>query len=282
MAYSTAAADHVAETTGVVASPLTASLRRVSWGAILVGVVVALALEPAQQGSNPSAMTVGIGAAVWWALAGIIAAFTGGWVASRLAGIPSREAGLLHGLGAWAATTLLVLYLLGSTASSLLGGAFNLVGQTASGLGSAASDAVAAANPLEAIQDEVRSAANPNDPQAAGRQLATAVGRVLTSEGDTANQARQAAVDVMVRQGMTQEDAQRRIAEWEQQYRETRDQAAQQARAAADATADGASTAALYGFIALLLGALAGAFGGRAGTPELDAVVAGARRAHVG
>ncbi len=293
MAYPTATADHVAETTSVVASPLTASLRRVSWGAILVGVVVALAiqallamlgagiglaaLEPAQQGGNPSAMTAGIGAAVWWALAGIIAAYAGGWVASRLAGIPSREAGLLHGLGAWAATTLLVLYLLGSTASSLLGGAFNLVGQTASGLGSAASDAVAAANPLEAIQDEVRSAANPNDPQAAGRQLATAVGRVLTSEGDAANQARQAAVDVMVRQGMTQEDAQRRITEWEQQYRETRDQAAQQARAAADAAADGASTAAFYGFIALLLGALAGACGGRAGTP-LEAAVAEPRR----
>jgi hypothetical protein len=225
---------------------------------------------------------VGIGAAIWWALSGIIAAFAGGWVAARLAGLPSREAGMLHGLAAWAVATLVVLYLLSSTASSIVGGAFNVVGRTLSGVGSAAGGAVSSVaqqvgNPLEAIQDEIRAATSPNDPEAAGRQLAVAMGRVLTGAGGAANQARQQAIDLMVRQGVPQEEAQRRVQEWEQRYRQTRDQAAQQARAAADAAADGASTAAFYGFIALLLGALAGAFGGRAGTP-LAAAVAEPRR----
>jgi hypothetical protein len=303
MAVSRPATDSVAETTAVgVAAPLTANLRRVSWGAIIAGVVVALAIqvllamlgagvglatiEPAQQGDNPSATSMGIGAAIWWALSGIVAAFAGGWVAARLAGVPSREAGMLHGVATWAAATLVVLYLLSSTASSIVGGAFNVVGQTLSGVGGAAGGAVSAAagqigNPLEAIQDEIRSAANPDDPEAAGRQLATAMGRVLTGEGDAVNQARQDAIDVMVRQGVPQEDAQRQVQEWEQRYQETRDQAAQQARAAADAAADGASTAAFYGFIALLLGALAGAFGGRAGTPPLEVAVAETRRTRV-
>jgi hypothetical protein len=297
MTLSRPATSGVAETTTVGgAVPLTANLRRVSWGAIIAGVVVALAIqvllamlgagiglaaiEPAQQGDNPSATSMGIGAAIWWALSGIVAAFAGGWVAARLAGVPSREAGMLHGIATWAAATLVVLYLLSSTASSIVGGAFNIVGRTLSGVGSAAGEAVSAAagqigNPLEAIQDEIRSAANPDDPEAAGRQLAAAMGRVLTGEGDAVNQARQDAVNVMVRQGVPQEEAQRRVQEWEQRYQETRNQAAQQARAAAD----GASTAALYGFIALLLGSLAGAFGGRAGTPPL--AVAETRRTHV-
>ena len=67
------------------------------------------------------------------------------------------------------------------------------------------------------------------------------------------------------------------VQEWEQRYQETRDQAAQRARVAAD----GASTAALYGFIGLLLGAFAGASGGRAGTPPLEVAVAETRRTHV-
>ena len=147
MAHSSLANEALVERTAV-ATPVTASLRRVSWGAILVGVVVSLAtqvlltmlgagigtavIEPVQQGANPDVSTLGIGAAAWWAVSGIIAAFFGGWVASRLAGMPSREAGLLHGLGTWAATTLLVLYLIGSTASSGVGGAGNKGGPTAS------------------------------------------------------------------------------------------------------------------------------------------------------
>jgi hypothetical protein len=270
--------------------------RRVSWGAILTGVVVALAtqvllamlglgiglsgIEPTQVGDNPAASSMGIGAAVWWALSGILAALAGGWVAARLAGVPSRQIGLLHGLATWAVATLVVLWLLSGTASAIVGGAFNVVGRTLSGVGGAAGGAVSSVaqglgNPLEALQDEIRGAAGPNtDPQAAGRQLAAAMGRVLTSEGDAANQARQTAVDVLIRQGVAPDEAQRRVQDWEQRYRETRDQAAAQARAAADAAADGASTAAFYGFIALLLGAIAGAFGGRAGAPTPVAVTA--------
>jgi hypothetical protein len=291
MAFSQTATGTVADTTTAVASPLTADLRRVSWGAILAGVVVALALhvlltllgagiglatlEPAQAGETPSAMSVGIGAAVWWALSGIVTAFIGGWVAARLAGIPSRGAGTLHGLASWAATILVVLYLLSSTATSAVGGVFSMLGQTLSGLGQAAGGAVSSAtqamgNPLDQLMGEVRGAVNPNDPEAAGQQLASAVQRMLTSEGDGATEARQAAVDVMVRQGVPQEEAQRRVDEWQQRFTETTQQAEEQARAAADTAADGASTAAFYAFVALLLGAIAGALGGRTGTPSLE------------
>ena len=298
MAFSgTASGDAVGATTVGTGAPVGIEPRRVSWGAILTGVVVALAaqvllamlgagiglasLEPTQVGDNPAASGMGIGAAVWWALSGILAAGAGGWVAARLAGVPSRQIGLLHGLAVWAVATLVVLYLLSSTATALVGGAFNVVGRTLSGVGGAAGSAASSVaeqfgNPLQALQDEIRGAAGPNtDPAAAGRQLAAAMGRVLTSEGDAANQARQSAVEVLTRQGVAPDEAQRRVQAWEQRYRETRDQAAAQAREAADAAADGASTAAFYGFVALLLGAIAGALAGRAGAPG-----AGRRRHH--
>lgn len=276
-----------------VAAPLTSDLQRVSWGAILTGVVVALAIqvmlamlgagiglasiEPSQAGDNPAAATMGIGAAIWWALSGIVAALAGGWVAARLAGVPTHETGMLHGVAVWAVSTLVVLYLLSSTATAFIGGAFNVVGRTVSGVGSAAGGAVSAVagqigNPLQAIQDEIQSAGGVNDPAAAGRQLTAAMGSVLTGEGDAVTEARQNAVSILTQQGLPQQEAERRVQGWEQRYTTVRDQAAQQARATADAAADGASKAAFYGFIALVLGALAGAYGGRAGAPPAAAM----------
>ena len=125
----------------------------------------------------PAASGMGIGAAVWWALSGILAAGAGGWVAARLAGVPSRQIGLLHGLAAWAVATLVVLYLLSSTATALVGGAFNVVGRTLSGVGGAAGSAASSVaqqfgNPLEALQDEIRGAAGPEHRSGGGRSAA--------------------------------------------------------------------------------------------------------------
>ena len=110
--------------------------------------------------------------------------------------------------------------------------------------------------------------------------MADAMRRVLTGEGDAVEQGRQAAVDILVRQGVPQDQAQQRVQGWEQQYNDAVTQAEQQARAAADATASSVSTGAFYGFIALLLGAIAGAIGGRAGTPALQVATAGVSQPH--
>jgi len=71
-------------------------LNRVSWGAVLAGVVVALVahlilnmigigigastLEPtAGAAANPSPSSFSIGAGVWWTISGIIASLAGGY-----------------------------------------------------------------------------------------------------------------------------------------------------------------------------------------------------------
>ena len=78
--------------------------------------------------------------------------------------------------------------------------------------------------------------------------------------------------------------ARTQVQQYEQQYRQTVDQAKQQATQAADTAAKAVSRAGLFGAISLLLGAVAGWFGGRMGAvePTLTArmanAVAGTRR----
>src|SRR5258707_3357877 len=117
----------------------TTMLSKISWGAVLAGVVLALAtqillnmlgigigaatLDPAM-GDNPSAMSFSIGAGLWFALSTILAALAGGYAAGRLAGVPRESTAGWHGLTAWALTTLVIFYLLGSTVGGALGGAY--------------------------------------------------------------------------------------------------------------------------------------------------------------
>ena len=129
------------------------ALGRISWGAVIGGVVLALVVQillgmlglgiglstvdPAT-GDTPSAQAFGIGAGVWWIVSSLLALFIGGWVAAHLAGNPQRTDGMLHGLLTWAVTTLVTLYLIATGLGTLIGG-------TASMLGSVASSATQAA-----------------------------------------------------------------------------------------------------------------------------------------
>jgi len=81
----------------------TVMINRISWAAVLAGVVVALVvqlllnmlgiglgaatLDPAA-GNSPAASSLSMGAAIWFAVAGILAALAGGYTAGRLAGAP--------------------------------------------------------------------------------------------------------------------------------------------------------------------------------------------------
>src|SRR5919112_2301082 len=131
----------------------TIMLNRISWGAVLAGVVTALVtqlilnmlgigvgvatLDPAT-GDNPQASTFSIAAGIWWTLSGIIAAFLGGYAAGRLSGRPKESTTAWHGLTAWAFTTLLIFYLITTTLGSVVGGGFSTIGNVAGGLGQTA------------------------------------------------------------------------------------------------------------------------------------------------
>ncbi|MBF9233086.1 PhnA-like protein [Microvirga alba] len=274
----------------------TMMLNRIAWGAVFAGVVIALVtqlilnmigvgigvstLNPgAGASANPSAMSLSIGAGVWFLLSGVIASFAGGYAAGRLAGKPKESTAGWHGLTAWALTTLVIFYLLTSTASSLVGGAYSTVtgalGGVSRTVGATAQTALQAAapslsqvtDPFSAIENQIRGVTGGNDPAALRDAAITAIRATLTGDQAQAQAARNRAVAALARaQNIPEDQARAQIQQYEQQYRQAVDQAKLRATQAADAAAQAVSRSALFGSLALVVGALAGWFGGRTGT----------------
>lgn len=172
------------------ASAAPALLERVSWGSIVAGALIALAIltvlnliglafglyaldaEESDLGAGTAAWTMGI----WWALSSLVALYVGGWVAGRLAGIPSGLIAGIHGAAVWALATLLGVWAISSATTAAFSGAAGLVREAAQGAGQVAPAAASALDPaidvaadafaeqlrqegLPANQQEVRTAA---------------------------------------------------------------------------------------------------------------------------
>lgn len=265
-------------------------VNKISWGAVLAGVVVALVvqlvinmigvgigaatLNPAT-GDNPSAQSFSIGAGIWWVASGLIASFVGGYAAGRLSGRPEESTASWHGLTTWAFTTLVIVYLLTTAVGGILGGALNTVGSVVGGAGRAAGSAAQAVapavsqvtDPFAQIEQSLRSASGGNDPAALRDAAVASVRAVLTGDQAQAQEARERAAQAVAKaQNVPVEEARTRVAALEQQYQQTVAQAKAKATAAAEATAKVVSRGSLLAAFGLLLGALAGWFGGRMGT----------------
>ncbi len=192
----------------------TIMLSKISWGAVLAGVVLALAtqillnmlgigigaatLDPAM-GDNPSAMSFSIAAGLWFALSTILAALAGGYTAGRLAGVPRESTAGWHGLTAWALTTLVIFYLLGSAVGGILGGAYrgmtNALGNVSNAVASTAETAAQIAvtriaDPFSSIEESIRSAIPGNDPAILRDAAIAAVRAVVTGDPQQAAEAR--------------------------------------------------------------------------------------------
>jgi hypothetical protein len=268
----------------------TVALNRVSWGAVLAGVVVALVvqlllsmlglgigvatLDP-KTGDNPSAGTFSIAAGIWYVVAGIIAAYAGGYIAGRLSGRPVGSTAGLHGLTSWAVTTVVVFFLLTTAIGGVIGGVFSGISGALGGLGRAAVSGAqvaapglaTAADPFGAIERQLRESSGGNDPAALRDAAVAAVRAALTGDQTQAQEARERAAQALAKaQNISIDEARNRVAQYEQQYRQTLEQTKQQAVQAAQTTAKVVSRGALFGFFALVLGAIAAWFGGRAGT----------------
>lgn len=113
------------------------NLGRISWGAVIAGVVLALVLQltlnllgiaigttqlDPRDSDAPSAKTLTATAIFWVGLNTIVSLVVGGWVAARFAGIPGSTDGMLHGLMVWGLVTLVTILLVSSTVGRLLSG----------------------------------------------------------------------------------------------------------------------------------------------------------------
>lgn len=123
--------------------------RRISWGAVLAAVALAITVQlllsmlgigigmstiDPVKGETPTMGAFSISAGVWGIVTGLIALFIGGWAAGRLAGMPQRTDGILHGLLTWSVAILISVYLLTSAVGTFVGGAFGIVGDAVSAM----------------------------------------------------------------------------------------------------------------------------------------------------
>jgi polyhydroxyalkanoate synthesis regulator phasin len=239
----------------------------------LLGLGIGLAtIDPAAGGSDtPGLGTLGTGTAIWGIITFLIALFAAGWVAGRLAGDPQKLDGLLHGVVAWALTTLIVMWLMTTTVSSVIGGALSVVGNVASAAAQQVQEVARGGN-LEGVASQISwqqveqrvEQALPGDLQVDRQVLMNALQQFLMQGGD-----RQAVIDILTQQGgLSTQEAESLLQELESAYQQAVQEVEQQAAQAAEATASAVSSAALWSFVALLLGAAAAAGGGWLGAPR--------------
>lgn len=188
-----------------VTLPPPALLRRVSWGAIFAGTVVALgiyalfgllglalgfgAIDP--QEPNPVS-GIGTGTIIWWIVTSIVALAIGGWAGGRLAGIPRSLTGMLHGFAIWALVALLSLWL----AATAIG---KVVNMAASVVVTTAETAAGAVSTVGGAAAGAAGAALPEDEQ---------LREALRQQGLTREQIRREAAEITRSAGLTQQDAQ--------------------------------------------------------------------------
>jgi hypothetical protein len=246
--------------------------KRVSWGAIFAGSLVAIVVDimlsllglgiglgiisPATE-DNPLGL-IGIGAGIWMALSALIALFAGAWVAGRLAGIPRRSIGAIHGIVVWGVATLFAFFVMTTAVGSLVSGISGAVGRSLSAVTSQVQtgDGIS----LDAIVSQARALTGTGE----DKELGDVIRKVFS--GTTPNQADRAVlVDQLVEKGgMSRAEASSTVDTWIQRFSGAREGVAATAEQAMSAL----SKAAIWSFIAMLLGAIAAALGGIAGSPK--------------
>lgn len=284
--------------TAAVAAPPEASPSAVSWAAIIAGAVAAatltlvlmllgsglgLTLVSPWSGEGASAATFAVSTAIWlvivqWLSSGVGAYLTGrlrrGWVGVR--GDETFFRDTAHGFMAWSLATLMVVVVLGSSLSSMIGTGVRAASTVASGaaMGASAGATSNGSGGSEATSYFVDSLFRPTDPSRlatpgveGGAEAAAQASRILlasaaageVSAGDRAYLAQL----VAVRTGLSQPDASARVDAVLAQV----DSAKQKAQQAADAARKGGATFALLAALSMVVGAfiacVAAAIGGR-------------------
>ncbi len=313
-----------------------ALLSKISWGAVLAGVIVSLvtmlvlnllgigiglaSINPVTEASPFSG--VGTGAIIWYILSNLIAIFAGGYTAARLSGIPIPVISTFHGILSWCLYTLISFWLLTTAVGSIVSGVGSAISQTLSSAGSVITGGQSSSGnsqqqsgqssgsslSLDQITSEVKQILRQTDDPAlqpgtladqaqnvaqdalqslqsgnamSDQEISGMLQQLLYKGGNLVDKIDQKDVASVIasRTGMSQEEANnaaetvvRNFNEAKQEAQQVAAQAQQQAAEASAQAADVASSAAIWSFVALVLGAIVAAAGGRAGRPKDDFV----------
>jgi hypothetical protein len=266
----------------------------VSWAAIIAGAVAASALSLALvmlgaglglvsvspwSTNNVSVTTFGVLAALWFLAVQLFAPGVGGYLAGRLrtrwVAVHTDEVffrDTAHGLLVWALSAIVGAWLIGSAASSVASGVAHLGASAVEAAGAAAAGPAAQVagpaassegNPTGYFTDMLLRSDHPDASGNSGASQAE-IGRILAtdlSSGDmpAADKSYVARV-VAARTGLSQADAEKRVADVFDQAQKAKQKAVDAAKAAADAARKTGVYVALWAFISLLVGAFSASY----------------------
>jgi hypothetical protein len=270
------------------------TLPRVSWGAILAGVIAAIIVQFAMEmlgvaiglaAFNPEAEAPAVGPAfgtgvvIWLAATALLSLFTGGWVASRLSGTPDILESFLHGFITFGVVILLTFFFISSGATSFLNGLSNtlsqglsLVGQTAADVAPEVQDALDLQTVVsDGITEEVNTLL-PEDAsieESANLRVAAADVVATVVRGDDPAEVRQELVTALANNTeLTQAEAEQRVDQWIASLDQTATRARETVERVAGDLADAIAATAGVIFAILVVGAFAAGAGGLVGRVE--------------
>lgn len=254
--------------------------RRVSWGAILAGVVVALlsqfaletlgvaigvgVIDPGETVIGPE---FGSAVVVWLAVSALLSLFAGGLVTGKLSGVVDEVDGVLHGIVVMGLFTFIAYFILTSSLSAAIGGISNAIGEGLSFVGATAQDVSPTVADAITLRDEtlanIRAEANDVLAEDASiTSLRIALDDYLLTD-EPGNDTRQAAIQALATQTtLTEEEAAQRLDRWEADFRQTVDRFEAEAEVVAGDIADVVSATAGVIFAVLVAGVFAAAAGG--------------------
>ena len=271
----------------------------VSWAAVIAGAFVASAFSLALvalgagiglisvspwSNNNPSVTTFTVLAAAWFIAVELFACGVGGYIAGRLrvgwARVHTDEVyfrDTAHGLLVWAVGAVMTAILLAWAASSAVSGAAHLAGAATEAVGQAAGAAAGQAastlaDPTAYFADMLFRSDHPAQGDQAGAQAEAGpiLARALYTGDLSAPDKTYLAQLVASRAGISQPDAEKRVADVFNQAKSAKQQAADKAKAAADAARKTGVYVALWAFISLLVGAFSASYMATVGGRQRD------------
>ncbi|HET6243713.1 MAG: hypothetical protein H0V01_08325 [Bacteroidetes bacterium] len=275
-------------------------LNFISWSSVFAGLIIAfifqflltlLGISIGLATVNPLSQEypmegLGIGAIIWWVVTVLLSLFTGGWVAGKFAGAINTYSKVFHGILTWGLYTILSFYLLTTAIGGIISGVGSVIGKTLAIAGEGVSEMgpVIGAQleqrgiTLETIQQEVELLLK----QSGISETITTTGGQMESAPEIAqafreyrksagNVDRENLINIIVaRTGKSRAEAEAQIDHLEGRIDEITMQAEEKARLAGDRVAKGVSRAAIITFFALIVGAIAAAFGAGIAKREYD------------
>ena len=264
-------------------------VHRTAWGAVIAGALTALmttllltllfggiGLNSFDPATSADPVGNGTGSIIAIVITNLLSLFLGGWVAGRLAGSPRRSDSVIHGILTWGVLTLATIFLLSSAVGRLVGGAASLLGSSVSTVAQVAPEAGNALSniaPNLDVQNQVNqflTDAGVQNPEQTSQQLIQrATQRVQNGESLTSPDAQQEFSDFLAQNSdLSEQEIQTQVQDFTQQADQTLQQVREDVTQGAEQATDTAGTAALYGFAALLLGAIVAAIGATVGSPK--------------